>query len=158
MRFESHADAMLTASAEAAFDAAVDDVVMLAKLNARRHSRTGKFEGSITRTATERTGGGRLAARVGSPLVSARAKEQGAFIRPQPGRPLTFRTRDGVRRIAFPDGVRFAAQPAVVPAGQRFPEIMLARLRAQGLSGGSASAHADGFVPRPDFRSGRAKG
>ena len=130
MKLESHADRLLE-RIHGAFEAAVDDTLELAHALAGKHSRTGKFAASLERTATVETDG-RLEARIGSPLRSARAKEKGAWIAPKNGPYLVFNAGDGVRKVAT--GVRLAPQPAVVPAGQRFRDIMRARLERAGVS------------------------
>lgn len=124
MKFESYADRLLERP-RVAFELAVDDVHQVAQEIAGQHSRTGRFARSIRRTTTVETNG-RLEARVGSLLRSARAKEKGAWIAPKRGPYLTFRTADGWRKVST--GVRLAPQPAVTPAGQRFRELMHARL------------------------------
>ena len=129
MRFESNADVLL-AKPRQAFEAAVDDVVTLARAHAARNSRTGEFERSITRSETVDSGD-RLEARVGSPLSSAKAKEKGAFIQAKRGRYLVFNAGDGVRKK---ESVRLRPQPAVTPAGQQFrSQLMPARLRELGV-------------------------
>lgn len=125
MRFESTARERIERHVRGAFEAAADDVVTLAQATARKDSRTGRFAGSITRTDAVDVGGGRLEARVGSPLSSARAKERGAYIRAKRGPYLVFNAGDGVRKV---EAVRLAPQPAVTPAGARFPRLMAARL------------------------------
>jgi len=129
VKFESHARERLLDPIANAFEAAVDDVVTLARANAARHSRTGTFERSITRTDTVETASGRLEARVGSPLSSAKAKEKGAYIRARRGPYLVFQTNDGWRKVA---AVRLAPQPAVAPAAARFQAILLARIKDAG--------------------------
>lgn len=129
MILESHADQLLE-SIRTAYDAAVDDTLELARELAGRHSRSGKFAESLERTPTVETAG-RLEARIGSPLASAKAKEKGAWIAPKRATYLTIKTVDGWRRIK--DGVRLAPQPAVVPAGQRFRDLFRARLERAGV-------------------------
>lgn len=148
MRIESRGAEALIDLVEAAFDLAVDDTLELARAHAAKHSRTGGFAASLTRTPTVRDGD-RLEARIGSPLSSARVKETGAFIQSQTGGMMRFRLDTGawVTLEAF----RVPAQPAVAPAGGRFAAIMTARLRALGLAG---IGHARRFASSPDFRGG----
>lgn len=124
MKAEFHSEVLVERS-RAAYEDAVDDTLALAQELAGRHSRSGKFADSLERTETVEVDG-RLETRIGSPLASARAKEKGAWIAPKNAPYLTIKTADGWRRIK--DGVRLAPQPAVVPAGQRFRDIMRARL------------------------------
>lgn len=123
MKLESHAKERIFDPIDDAFERAVDDARDLAQRNASAHSRTGKFERSIERTETAREGD-RLEARIGSPLVSAKAKEKGAFIQAKRGPYLVFRVPGGVRKV---ESVRLAPQPAVTPAGAQFPRLMAAR-------------------------------
>lgn len=129
MRFESHAQERIVDPIEGAFDAAVDDTLEVARANARRYSRSGRFAASLTRTPTVRTGD-RLEARIGSPLSSARAKERGAYIAakrdiPKFGRYLAVARPDGTLRKA--EAVRLSPRPVVLPAGARWPELLRAR-------------------------------
>lgn len=124
MNFESHVDELVLEPMDRAFEDAVDDIVAAAQRFAARHSRTGTFERSITRSDTGRSAD-RLEARIGSPLVSAKAKEKGAFITAKRGKYLVFKVAGGVRKV---ESVRLAPQPAVTPAGQQFPRLMAARL------------------------------
>jgi hypothetical protein len=124
MRFESHAEQVFE-GIDAAFEAAVLDTRDEAERIARQHSRTGKFAGSIEASEVEQVGG-RLEARIGSPLVSARAKEKGAFIQAKNKPTLIIKTKDGWRR---PKQVRLVPHPAVTPAGRKFGEFMAERLR-----------------------------
>jgi hypothetical protein len=125
MRFESHAKERILDRVTGAFDAAVDDTTDNAQLEASKYSRTGKRERSITRTPPVEVGADRLEARVGSPLVSARAKERGAFVQAKRGKYLVFAVPGGVVKV---ESVRLSPQPAVVPAGKRFPQFMARRL------------------------------
>lgn len=125
MRLVSHAEERLVRPIERAFDAAVDDTLELARAEARKHRRSGRFERSLIRTSV-RDMGTRLEARIGSPLRSARAKEKGAFIQAKRGPYLVFPTNDGWRKV---ESVRLAPQPVVTPAGRRFRQVMAARLR-----------------------------
>lgn len=150
MRIQSNARKLL-ALAEAAADLAVDDTLELARANARKNAATGTFADSITRTPLV-AGGGRVTARIGSPLASARAKERGAFVTAKRGPVMRFRAQpsgDWVTMEAF----RIPAQPAVAPAGARFPQLMSARLSAINLSG-SGSASSSGS---PDLRGGSVR-
>lgn len=124
MNLVSYAD-RLEIRIEAAFDAAVDDTMFEAQDIAERHSRTGKFADSITRTELV-VSEGKLEARIGSPLASAKAKEKGAYIVPVKAPKLVFDAGQGIRKV---DSVRLAPQPAVTPAGRRFAEFMTKRLR-----------------------------
>lgn len=110
-----------------AFEAAKTDTLVEARGVAAKRSRTGRFAGSLEVTATESTSEG-LEARLGSPLVSARAKEKGAFISAKRGPYLVFRTSDGWRKVK---SVRLAPQPVVTPAGRLFPTFMDNRLREE---------------------------
>lgn len=113
----------LFAGVEAAFDAAVNDVVTEAQRRAPKS--TGKFAASIR---SERVPGpaGVLIAVVGSPLVSARVKEKGGFMQPRKHEYLFIPQADGsVRKVK---SVRVRAQPTVTPAGQKFPELMTRRM------------------------------
>lgn len=109
---------------EAAFDDAVADTVAEARHRARVV--TSKFQRSIQSMRVS----GRaheLNAIVGSDLVSARAHEKGAYIVAKKHSTLFIPAGDGtVRR---PQAVRIPAQPAVIPAGEKFPEFMTRRLR-----------------------------
>jgi hypothetical protein len=108
-----------------AFPKAVDDLLTEARANAQRNERTGKFRGSL-RTEILAKAGQRRTAIVGSPLVSARAKEKGAFIQPKQGDRL-FIPQDGELRT--PTQVRIRATPVVTPAGEKWPELMTRRLQ-----------------------------
>lgn len=125
MRFESHSRERIVLPAIAAFDQAVDDTLDQAQTNADRHSQTGKFATSLTRTDPREVADGRHEARVGSPLSSAKAKERGAFIQAKRGPYLVFNAGDGVRKVS---AVRLAPRPVVGPAVRRFPEFMRIRL------------------------------
>jgi hypothetical protein len=125
MRFQSFAQERVFDRIEGAFDAAVDDTVDEAQLLASRYSRTGKRERSITRTPPVEVGSGRIEARIGSPLVSAKAKEKGAYVQAKRGKYLVFRVPGGVVKV---EAVRLAPQPAVAPAAARFPQFMAQRL------------------------------
>lgn len=114
----------LFADNEAAFDDAVADVVAEAKHRSRVV--TGKRQRSIR---SQRVSGRphEMNAIVGSDLVSARAVEKGAYVQAKRHDTLFIPAGDGtVRR---PRAVRIPAQPAVVPAGEKFPEFMAKRLR-----------------------------
>lgn len=124
MRIESH-DEVLLAEAELAFERAKGDVLEEAVRLASRYSRTGKFADSLVVTRTSDVAG-RLVARVGSPLISAHAKEVGAYITAKAGPYLTFRV--GGQWVKVP-AVRLPRRPAVVPAGRQFPVHMTERLR-----------------------------
>lgn len=130
MNLTSSAD-RLYATIRSAHEAAVDDTLDVAREIAGGHSRTGKFAASLQRTATVETDD-HLETRFGSPLRSARVKELGAWIAPKNGPYLVFNAGDGVRKVA--GGVKIKAQPVVVPAGQRFRDLMLARLQRGGVS------------------------
>lgn len=126
MRVETHDD-MLLLEAREAFTAARDDVLAEAYRQARKYSKSGKFADSIVATDVTEADG-RLTASVGSPLVSARAKERGAYIEAKAGKWLTFMGNEGhLVRVA---AVRIPKQPAVVPAGRLFIDFMRARLKA----------------------------
>lgn len=124
MKLDSHAQERVLDPMDRAFDLAVDDTLADAKREASKHRRTGKFEGSLERTDAAAEGD-RLIARIGSPLVSAKAKEKGAYIHAKRGKYLVFKVAGGVRKV---EAVRLAPQPAVTPAGGRFPRFMAARL------------------------------
>jgi hypothetical protein len=124
VNFVSHARERILEPAIAAFDHAVDDTVDQAQTNADRYSKSGKFADSITRTEPVQRGD-RLTARIGSPLVSARAKEKGAFIQAKRGPYLVFNAGDGVRKVG---SVRVPPRPVVGPAVKRFPQFMRDRL------------------------------
>lgn len=130
MILTSNADQLL-AHIRAAHEAAVDDTLDVARAIAGKHSRTGKFAASLERTGTAEIAD-RLVTRIGSPLRSARAKEKGAWIAPKNGPYLVFNAGDGVRKVA--GGVRLKPQPVVVPAGQRFRDLMLAHLQREGVA------------------------
>jgi hypothetical protein len=108
---------------EPAYERAVQDTVELAQQLAVKVS--GKWSKSITskRIST----GTKLVSHIGSPLSSARAHEKGAFIVPKNAPRLVFTLADGQVRSA--ESVRLTAQPAVLPAGARYPELMTKRLR-----------------------------
>lgn len=126
MRFESRAREVILPRIRTAHDAATDDALAVARSNASRNSRTGRFERSLTRTETVPVGRDRLESRIGSPLNSARPKEKGAYIQAKRGPYLVFPTRDGWRKVR---SVRLPARPVVTPAGRKFPQLMAARLR-----------------------------
>lgn len=124
MKLESRAREVLIAPIIRDFGLAADDVVRLAQ--ARAPKRTGRFARSIQRTAVRHEGASRLVCEVGSPLVSARAKEKGALISAKRGRYLVFNAGSGVRKVT---AVRLRPQPSVTPAGRQFTRLLAARLR-----------------------------
>lgn len=126
MNFESHAEERIIAPIAVAHDEAIDDTLELARVRARQYRRTGKFEGSLTRSDVVEVGSGRREGRIGSPLVSARVKERGAFIQAQRAEWLVFDAGHGVRKVK---SVRVPATPVVTPAGQQFPALMHDALR-----------------------------
>lgn len=129
MKFESRADEILSRRAMTAFDRAVDDTLDVARVNARRHGRTGRFEASLQRTPAGVVGD-RLAARVGSPMRSAKAKERGAYIQAQQTPYLVFDAGSGIRKVK---AVRLPPRPVVGPAVARYPRLMAPRLREVGM-------------------------
>jgi hypothetical protein len=135
--------APLVARTRSAFDVAVDDTVEYARQIAPRA--TGRFAASITRTDAVDEGGA-LVAHIGSPLVSARAHELGAFIMAKRARFLQFQVGGHWVRVLPPGGVRIRAHPTVLRAGPRFVEFMSRRMSGSG----SSQAFA-----RPDTRPGR---
>jgi hypothetical protein len=126
VKLESHVEERVMRPLAEAHDRAVDDTRDAAQRNASRYSRTGRFADSIERTPSVETQPGRMAARVGSPLVSARAKEKGAFIAAKRGDYLVFDAGSGVRKVR---DVRLPARPVVGPAVARWPETFAARAR-----------------------------
>jgi hypothetical protein len=132
VRFESHPEP-LYAGIRRGFERAVDDTLDLARVHAERHAKSGTFARSLSRTATQEVDG-RLTARIGSPLASARVKERGGYMEarqhiPKFGPYLAVRLPDGSVRKA--SAVRVRATPVVTPAGARWPVILPARLREQ---------------------------
>lgn len=125
MRIESHAELLVEEVAEA-FILARNDVLEEARHNAAKYSKTGKFERSLEATDVEADADA-LTARVGSPLASAAAKERGAYVTPKRKPWLVFMGQEG--HLVKVAAVRLPRRPAVVPAGRRFPEFMLERLR-----------------------------
>lgn len=126
MRFESHAEERIIRPIAAAHDEAIDDTLEVARVRARQYRRTGRFEGSLTRSDAVEVSAGRREARIGSPLVSARVKERGAFIQAKRAEYLVFDAGHGVRKVK---SVRVPATPVVTPAGHRFPALMHDALR-----------------------------
>lgn len=133
MKLESNASDVLR-RVDLAFELAVADTRDLARENAAKHDRTGRFSDSIVSSPPIQTADG-FEASIGSPLSSAKAKEKGAFIQAKRGRYLVFDAGQGVRKV---EAVRLRPQPAVTPAGRRFAAPdgpMTQRLREQ-LGGG----------------------
>lgn len=126
MRVESY-DEVLLGEVVQAFTDARDDVLAEAQRIASQRSRTGRFEASLEASQVVELEG-RLVARVGSSLVSAKAKERGAYIVPKNEPVLTFRVGGRWRRA---QAVRLPAYPVVTPAARRFAEFMAQRLREQ---------------------------
>lgn len=124
MRIETH-DELLFAESDIAFERAKLDVLEEAERLAERHSRTGKFARSLVATDTAQVDG-RLVARIGSPLSSARAKEKGAYIVAKHGPHLVFRVGGHVVKVG---AVRLPPQPTVIPAGRQWRSFVTARLR-----------------------------
>lgn len=126
MKLESNAADTLR-RIDLAFELAVADTRDDAREIAAKHDKSGKFSGSIISSPPVATTEGFTAA-IGSPLSSARAKEKGAFIQAKRGKYLVFDAGQGVRKV---QAVRLRPQPAVTPAGRRFPEHMTRRLQEQ---------------------------
>lgn len=125
MKLESRAEEVILGGVARAFEDAKKDTLVEARGVAAKRSRTGKFADSLELGDTDDQGD-RLEARIGSPLVSARAKERGAYITAKRGPYLVFRTGDGWRKVK---AVRLAPQPVVTPAARLFPQFMSQRLR-----------------------------
>lgn len=116
--------APLFAGVEQSFTAAEADTVAEAQRRARK--RTGKWSNSITSQRIP-SATGQMSAVVGSPLSSARAHEKGAFIQAKKHEYLYIPQGDGtVRKVK---SVRINAQPAITPAGDKFPEFMTRRMQ-----------------------------
>jgi hypothetical protein len=106
-----------------AHERAVADVVKDAQ--ARAPVASGKFKRSIRSEVIERNE--RVTASiVGSPLASARVKERGGFMEAKRADRLYIPLGADVRS---PESVRVAAQPTVVPAGDKYPDYMARRLK-----------------------------
>lgn len=125
MKFESYARERVIAPAEAAGRQAIDDVVELAQANARKHSRTGRFERSIRANVRE-TAPGKIEARIGSPLSSAGIKERGGTIRARNAPYLHFPVGGRWARV---EQVYVPPTPSVGPAVEQFPRIAEDALR-----------------------------
>lgn len=153
MQLESQALSVIGDRTRSAFEAAIDATVEDARQRAAKHRRTGAWMDSIQRTEVEESGIV-LTARIGSRLASWRTHELGAFIQARRKPALKFVVNGRWVTVPAPDGVRIAAQPAIVPAVQRTFRISFRDAMAS--SGLRSRRYGRGSrIARPDFRRGR---